>query len=121
MQSALLRWTKERSALNESQFMHVVAFTLKPGVSREDPRAQAAATITSGHPAAIPEIATWYCGWDITHRPDSADFLLVSTFDTAADCETFQSHPEHQRGKEAWRQIATWMVADILPCGGEHS
>ena len=108
-------------ALNGSQLTHVVAFTLKPGVSREDPQAQVAAAITDGHPAAIPEIATWACGWDISRRSDSADFLVVSTFDTAADYETFQTHPDHQLGKDAWKRIATWTVADILPGGDERS
>lgn len=100
--------------MNRSQLTHVVAFTLKPGVSREDPRAQAAAAITDGHPVAINEVATWACGWDTSRRTDSADFLVVSTFDTAADYETFQTHPDHQRGKDMWRQIATWTVADIV-------
>ncbi|WP_371854700.1 Dabb family protein [Actinomyces wuliandei] len=93
---------------------------MKPGISREDPRVQAAATITGGHPATIPEIATWACGWDTSRRPDSADFLVVGTFDTAVDYDTFQTHPDHQRGKEAWKQIATWSVADILAVNSEQ-
>lgn len=92
---------------------HVVVFSLNPGVLRKDPKAQAAAAITASHPAAIPEIATWVCGWDTSCRPDSADFLVVSTFDTAGDYEVFQTHPDHQRGKQAWKQIATWTIADI--------
>ncbi|GAA4692113.1 hypothetical protein GCM10025781_06610 [Kocuria gwangalliensis] len=111
---------RREAALNRNQLTHVVAFTLKPGVSREDPRAQAAAEITAGHPEAIVEIATWACGWDTSRRPDSADFLVVSTFDTAADYETFQTHPDHQRGKDAWKQIATWAVADIVIGGDER-
>lgn len=106
---------RRETTLNGSQLTHVVAFTLKPGISREDPRAQKAAAITGGHPAAIPEIATWACGWDTSRRPDSADFLVVSTFDTAGDYDIFQVHPDHQRGKDAWKRIATWTVADILP------
>ena len=101
--------------MSGSQLTHVVAFTLNPDVSRDDPRAQVAAAITAGHPATIPEIATWACGWDTSRRPDSADFLVVSTFDTAGDYDVFQVHPDHQRGKNAWKQIATWTVADILP------
>lgn len=100
--------------MNGSQLIHVVAFTLNPGGSSKDSRAQAAAMITSGHPTVIPEIATWACGWDTSRRPDSADFLVVSTFNSVADYKTFQAHPDHQRGKEAWRQIATWIVADLL-------
>ncbi|CAM3595690.1 Dabb family protein [Dermacoccus barathri] len=101
--------------MSGSQLTHVVAFTLNPDVSRDDPRAQVAAAITGGHPATIPEIATWVCGWDTGRRPDSADFLVVSTFDTPGDYDIFQVHPDHQRGKNAWKQIATWAVADILP------
>lgn len=105
--------------MNGNHLIHVVAFALKPGIAREDSRAQAAAAITAMHPEAIPSIGTWICGWDTSNRPDSADFLLVSTFASAGDYDDFQTHPDHQRGKDAWKQIATWTVADVIQ-GGEQ-
>lgn len=99
--------------MNSYPKMHVVAFTLKPGISREDPRVRTAAAISAAHPEVIPEIKDWVYGWDTSYRNDSADFLVVGTFHTDSDYAAFQAHPDHQRGKEAWIQVAKWIVVDI--------
>ncbi|MFT3860923.1 Dabb family protein [Micropruina sp.] len=99
--------------MNRSQLVHVVVFSLKPGIGRDDPRARAAAAITAGHPHAIPQIQSWVCGWDASGRSDAADFLVVSGFDSLGDYGAFQAHPDHERGKVAWRQVATWTVIDV--------
>lgn len=96
----------------------MVAFTLRADVSRDDPRALAAAKITAGHPRVIPEIQHWMCGWDESRRDDAADFLLVSGFASSDDYNVFRTHPDHERGKAAWRQIATWQVADVSEISG---
>jgi len=96
-----------------SGLTHVVVFTLHSGVTRQDERAKHAAAISAGHPLHIEQIQTWSCGWDCSGREDAADFVVVGTFATPEDFAVFQSHPDHQRGKDAWAKIATWMVAEI--------
>lgn len=92
----------------------MVAFTLAAGVSRKDPRAARAEQITRNHPQHIAEIDGWVCGWDRSGRPDAADFVVISRFDSAERYEAFRVHEDHARGKEAWAPIASWSVVDIV-------
>jgi hypothetical protein len=91
---------------------HVVLFRFRQGVDWSDPRASAAAQVTADHPRYIPEILNWECGRNLTDRAVACDFALVGTFADRAAVDSYLIDPDHQRGVELWREIATWVVVD---------
>lgn len=93
---------------------HIVMFTLKSGISRQDARVVAAARLSESHRVNIPEILTWWTGFDIGNRPISADFAIVGTFADMAAVGRYLNNPHHRRGVKAWKSIASWTVIDSV-------
>ncbi|MFJ1643384.1 MULTISPECIES: Dabb family protein [unclassified Streptomyces] len=92
---------------------HSVLFRFRPGIDWSDPRARAAEAATASHPAQIKEILGWEFGRNLTERAAGYDFALVGTFGNLEAVDHYLNHPDHVRGVELWREIATWVVADF--------
>ena len=92
---------------------HMVLFTLRPDVDREDPRVLAAADLSRSHAEHIPEIDQWWAGFDIGRRQISADFAVVGTFADLDAVTRYLNHPHHRRGAAAWGALASWTVIDV--------
>ena len=106
--------------------VHIVAFKLLPGVSREDASVARAQEITRDHPAHIREIDGWAVGMNVTDRPVAYDFAVIAEFADRAALDAYMHHPDHQRGVAAWRAISTWIVVDLeledgAPPGGPRA
>ncbi|MFE6701434.1 Dabb family protein [Streptomyces sp. NPDC057718] len=92
---------------------HIVCFRFLPGVTWDDPRAVEAERISRGHPEHIPEIRSWSVGRNSTPREAAHDFAVIGLFTDRAALERYQSHPDHQRGVRAWKELSTWVVVDL--------
>ncbi|MEV6731335.1 MULTISPECIES: Dabb family protein [unclassified Streptomyces] len=92
---------------------HTVLFRFRPGVDWSDTRAQAAEAAAAGHPEQIEEILGWEFGRNMTERAVAYDFALIGTFADREAIDRYLNHPDHVRGVELWREIATWVVADF--------
>ncbi|WDO05343.1 Dabb family protein [Streptomyces murinus] len=92
---------------------HTVLFRFRPEVDWSDARARAAEAATAGHPDHIEEILGWEFGRNMTERPVAYDFALIGTFADRGAVDRYLTHPDHVRGVELWREIATWVVADF--------
>lgn len=92
---------------------HLVLFSLRAGVSWDDPRAGHAERITAEHPARIREILAWSSGRNITPRPEACDFAVAGLFLDRAALDRYLAHPHHRLGVRAWRELATWSVVDL--------
>jgi hypothetical protein len=91
---------------------HIVLFTLKPGISRDDTRVAAAASLAASHREHIPEILEWQTGFDCGRRAISADFAVMGTFEDMDAVSRYLDHPHHRQGISAWDDLATWTVVD---------
>lgn len=92
---------------------HVVLFRFRPGVDWSDARARAAEAATASHPDHIEEILDWEFGRNMTERAVAYDFALIGTFADREAIDRYLNHPDHVRGVELWKEIATWVVADF--------
>lgn len=92
---------------------HIVLFRLRDGVVWDDPRVQRAQAMTQAHPAHIEEIRSWLAGKNVTAREVAYDFALVGSFEDRAGLDRYMVHPHHLLGVQAWREVATWVVADL--------
>lgn len=92
---------------------HLVLFRLRDGVARDDPRVRRAEATTQAHPAHIQEIRSWLAGRNVTTRDAAYDFALVGTFADRAGLDRYMVHPHHLLGVKHWREVATWVVADL--------
>jgi hypothetical protein len=92
---------------------HIVLFRLHEGVAWGDPRVLRAEATTQAHPDHIEEIRTWLAGRNVTTRDMAYDFALVGSFEDRSALDRYMVHPHHLLGKRYWREIATWVVADL--------
>lgn len=92
---------------------HIVLFTLKDGITRDDDRVQEAADFSASHARHIPDIQTWETGFDTSRRVISADFAIVGTFSDSEAVARYLDHPHHRAGVAKWREIAHWTVVDL--------
>ena len=92
---------------------HIVLFTLNPDVSREDPRVLAAAELSESHREHVPDILTWWTGFDAGRREISADFAVIGTFTDMSAVARYLDHPHHRQGVVAWSALASWTVIDL--------
>ena len=74
---------------------HVVLFRWKDGVSDAQKRAVEAGL--GALPERIPEIRRYEFGGDAGLAEGNFDFVVVADFESLADYEAYQAHPEHQR------------------------
>jgi quinol monooxygenase YgiN len=74
---------------------HVVLLRFKPGVSAGSEAALALHAALAALPAAISEIRSWRCGFNLTPDAQAADYVLVAEFDDAAALHRYFAHPAH--------------------------
>ncbi|MGJ7908017.1 Dabb family protein [Actinopolyspora sp. H202] len=92
---------------------HIVLFTLNANLTREDPRVLAAAEFSESHREHIPEILTWWTGFDTSCRQISADFAVIGTFRDMSAVDRYLDHPHHREGVATWSALASWTVIDL--------
>lgn len=86
---------------------HIVFWTIKPEAGGKT-AAENAATMRAmleALPEAIDVIRDFHVSTRIVDSSMAVDVLLFSTFDSEADLETYQRHPEHQKCVEFVRQV----------------
>ncbi len=93
--------------------VHIVLFKFNAGIGWGDPRVLAAEDTTRNHPRHIPEIRHWTVGRNVTDREVAYDFAVIGRFADRAALDRYLIHPDHQRGVAAWRELSTWVVADL--------
>ena len=79
---------------------HVVSWKLKA----EDAEGKSAsftalAEALGALPHVIPEIRTFHIGMDLADTDGNWDVVLIIDYNTAADLDTYQKHPEHVKVK----------------------
>ncbi len=91
---------------------HLVVFTLRPGVSHDDPRVPeaVAASRTLG---SLPQVSNWVAGRDVSGRDIAADAAATGDFADAAALGAFLAHPDHVAAGRQWAELATWTIVDI--------
>ena len=92
---------------------HLVLFTLKPEVTRDDPRLAEVVGMMAALPAKIPAIKSWEHGFNLTADAEAADYGLRALFDSEAALHGYFGHPAHLPVLDAWSEIATLSFADI--------
>ncbi|MDQ0794225.1 Dabb family protein [Streptomyces sp. B1I3] len=92
---------------------HIVCFRFLPGITWADPRAVEAESISRAHPQHIPDIESWTAGRNTTVREVAHDFAVIGRFADRDALERYQTHPDHQRGVRAWKELSTWVVVDL--------
>ena len=92
---------------------HLVLFTLKTGVARNDPRVMHAVSAMQALPKQIPAIRGWEHGANITADAQAADYALRALFDNEADLHAYFEHPAHLPVLDAWDAVATLSFADF--------
>ncbi len=74
---------------------HVVMFRWNAGVSEKDKRAVEEGL--AALPALVPQIRRYEFGRDAGLAEGNFDFVVVADFDSVADYEAYQAHPDHVR------------------------
>ena len=77
---------------------HVVMWRLKneaEGGTKQENMEKMAADLYALRPI-IPEILRMEIGFDVSHTEMSADFVLLTEFDSLEALHTYAVHPEHQ-------------------------
>jgi hypothetical protein len=92
---------------------HLVLFKLNDGVSKDDPRAQAAAAGFDGLDQQIPELLELQHGFNISPREIAYDFAINTLFADQAALKVYAEHPAHVAVATQWQAIATLVVADF--------
>jgi ATP-dependent Clp protease ATP-binding subunit ClpA len=86
---------------------HIVMWTLKDqaaGTTKQENARQFKAMLEA-LPAQIPQIRALEVGLNQASSDAACDVVLISAFDGAADLETYQKHPAHQKVVAFARQI----------------
>ncbi|MGI8448049.1 MAG: Dabb family protein [Streptosporangiaceae bacterium] len=91
---------------------HMALFTLRDGVSADDPRVDRACAAEVALMARFPDV-DWTFGVNNTGRPDAADFAGTGDFPSNASLRAFLADPMHHEAGQLWGEIARWTVADI--------
>ncbi|EYT80211.1 MULTISPECIES: Dabb family protein [unclassified Streptomyces] len=92
---------------------HIVLFKFKPGISWDDPRAQAAEGIAAKVGGEVPDLQEWSTGRNISTRPIAYDFAVIGLLEDEAALDRYLVHPFHQEAIRQWREISEWVIADL--------
>ena len=78
---------------------HIVMWTLKDSAEGADKAANAAKmkALLMALPGLIPVIRELEVGTDVFAATPACDIILYTAFDTRADLDAYQVHPEHQK------------------------
>lgn len=91
---------------------HIVLFTVREGVDRDDPRVASAIDGLRALEGKIGQIRQWEVGVNFSDRPIATDYALVSGFDSRDDLADYIAHPSHREVVALLEPVFTWMVCD---------
>jgi len=74
---------------------HIVLFKLKDGLTREDPRVQAASRALAELGPTLAPVLRWETHWCFGTRPVSNDFALICDLADEAALAAYQRDPIH--------------------------
>lgn len=88
---------------------HIVIWKVKSeiGVSEREINAKKLKTAIEALQETIPEVHRIEVGLNVSASDQSGDLVLYSEFETLADLEIYQNHPEHQKVVELVRELTT--------------
>jgi len=93
---------------------HIVLFKLKDGLTREDPRVQAASRALAELGPTLAPVLRWETHWCFGTRPVSNDFALICDLADEAALAAYQSDPEHQKVVALLREVYAFSAADFV-------
>jgi len=99
---------------DEEMTGHIVLFTLREGVAKEDPRVSQVFARLRVLPERIEGIRRWEVGENISDRPAATDFALYSAFDSREDLFRYADHPAHREVVDLLQEVCTWQVCDYV-------
>lgn len=100
------------AAQAQTPIVHLVLFKLKADVSKESPAYQTAFQLLKTLPQKIKGIQDWSFGENFSTRPIACDVGLYAVFDSKKALNDYLTHPAHIEAVNAWKEIATWNIAD---------
>ena len=92
---------------------HLVLFKLHEGITKDDPRALAAAEGFVGLDKEIPALLEWQVGWNVSPRDVAYDFAINSLVADEEALQAYATHPAHVAAAKRILEIATLVVADF--------
>jgi len=93
---------------------HIVLFKLKDGLTREDPRVQAASHALAELGPTLAPVLRWETHWCFGTRPVSNDFALICDLADEAALAAYQSDPEHQKVVALLQEVYVFSAADFV-------
>ncbi|GGN03970.1 hypothetical protein GCM10011609_48890 [Lentzea pudingi] len=93
---------------------HIVLFTFKPGCSWDDQRAVEAEWSTHQVGVHVPELVEWRAGRNVSTRDIACDFVAIGLLRDEADLHRYLTNDFHRRSAALWREISTWVIADVV-------
>ncbi|MFJ6938952.1 Dabb family protein [Streptomyces sp. NPDC101132] len=92
---------------------HIALFKFRPGYDWAHPEVAEAEELAVRVGEEVPELLHWQAGRNITDRPVAYDYAIVGLVRDEEALRAYLDHPFHQRSVERWREISTWVVADL--------
>ncbi len=92
---------------------HVVLFRLNDGLALDDPRVVEAERVASQVGEKVPVLKEWRAGRNIARRPDAYDFAVIGLVADEEALAHYMDDPFHRHAISLWREISTWIVADL--------
>ena len=88
---------------------HIVMWTLKDSAEGADKAANARKMkeLLEALPPLIPVLRALEVGTDVFAAAPACDVILYTAFDTRADLDAYQVHPEHQKVVAFVKQVVT--------------
>jgi len=93
---------------------HIVMFTFKDGVTRNDPRVAEVYARLAQLPGLIPEVRGWEQGHNVSGRDIACDLALYSTFENQEALQRYSDHPAHRAVVGLLHEICTWQIVDYI-------
>jgi hypothetical protein len=92
---------------------HIVLFKFKPGITWNEPAALAAEQSSHQVGERVPDLLHWQVGRNISSRAIAHDFVVMGLVQDQESLQRYLVHPFHQESAARWREISSWVVADI--------
>ncbi|MFJ6794764.1 Dabb family protein [Streptomyces sp. NPDC091268] len=92
---------------------HIALFKFKPGYDWEHPKVAAAEALAVRIGEEVPELLEWRAGRNVTDREVAYDYAIVGLVPDEGALGRYLVHPFHQRSADLWKEISTWVIADL--------
>lgn len=93
---------------------HIVLFKLKDGLTREDPRVQAASAALTALGPTLAAVLSWETHWCFGSRPVSHDFALICDVADEAGLTAYLTDPEHRKVSAELGEVFSFSVGDFV-------